>query len=120
MNISLERYRILNIFNISLQVKSIEIGVWCNGSTTDFGSVCPSSSLGTPTIFYLSIISMDAKEIGNTIKRKRKELGWSQSDLAEIAGTTYQTILRMEKGRHTTTESMLAVLKSLNISITIN
>ncbi|HIZ01334.1 MAG TPA: hypothetical protein H9819_03655, partial [Candidatus Bacteroides merdipullorum] len=22
---------------------------WCNGSTTDFGSVCPSSNLGSPT-----------------------------------------------------------------------
>ena len=25
------------------------IGLWCNGSTTDFGSVCLSSNLGSPT-----------------------------------------------------------------------
>ena len=25
------------------------IEVWCNGSTTDFGSACPSSNLGTST-----------------------------------------------------------------------
>ena len=25
------------------------IGLWCNGSTTGFGSVCPSSNLGSPT-----------------------------------------------------------------------
>ena len=24
-------------------------GLWCNGSTTGFGSVCPSSNLGSPT-----------------------------------------------------------------------
>ena len=25
------------------------IGLWCNGSTTDFGSVCLSSNLDSPT-----------------------------------------------------------------------
>ena len=25
------------------------IGLWCNGSTTGFGSVCPGSSPGSPT-----------------------------------------------------------------------
>ncbi len=25
------------------------IEIWCNGSTTDFGSVCPSSNLGIST-----------------------------------------------------------------------
>lgn len=26
-------------------------GIWCNGSTTDFGSVCMSSNLVVPTNF---------------------------------------------------------------------
>ena len=28
---------------------ALGIGLWCNGSTTDFGSACPSSNLGKPT-----------------------------------------------------------------------
>lgn len=26
------------------------IGLWCNGSTTGFGSVCPGSNPGSPTL----------------------------------------------------------------------
>ena len=29
--------------------KSIKFGLWCNGSTTGFGSVCPGSNPGNPT-----------------------------------------------------------------------
>ncbi len=29
--------------------ESMMFGLWCNGSTTGFGSVCPSSNLGSPT-----------------------------------------------------------------------
>ena len=39
--------------NEAFQGKHIMIGLWCNGSTTGFGSVCPSSNLGSPTIFNL-------------------------------------------------------------------
>ena len=30
-------------------------GLWCNGSTTGFGSVCPSSNLGSPTKKALTV-----------------------------------------------------------------
>ena len=30
--------------------RKLYLGLWCNGSTTDFGSVSPSSNLGSPTI----------------------------------------------------------------------
>ena len=29
--------------------KALMIGLWCNGSTTGFGSVCPGSNPGSPT-----------------------------------------------------------------------
>ncbi len=29
--------------------KIFRIGLWCNGSTTGFGSVCPGSNPGKPT-----------------------------------------------------------------------
>ncbi len=31
------------------QGKHIKFGLWCNGSTTGFGSVCPGSNPGSPT-----------------------------------------------------------------------
>ena len=31
-------------------VASLEIGLWCNGNTTDSGPVIPSSNLGSPTL----------------------------------------------------------------------
>ena len=31
------------------------IGLWCNGSTTGFGSVCPGSNPGSPTNYLLKI-----------------------------------------------------------------
>ena len=34
---------------IAFQGKRIKFGLWCNGSTTGFGSVCPGSNPGSPT-----------------------------------------------------------------------
>ena len=45
-------------------------GIWCNGSTTDFGSVCPSSNLGVPTILSFNKVIMEIKtkfNIGHTV-----------------------------------------------------
>ena len=32
-----------------LSKERVMIGLWCNGSTTGFGSVCPGSNPGNPT-----------------------------------------------------------------------
>ena len=34
---------------IAFQGKRMKFGLWCNGSTTGFGSVCPGSNPGSPT-----------------------------------------------------------------------
>lgn len=39
-----------------------------------------------------------SREIGERIKRRRRELGISQERLAEILGVTYQQVQRYEKG----------------------
>lgn len=39
-----------------------------------------------------------SREIGERIKRRRKELGISQERLAEILGVTYQQVQRYENG----------------------
>ena len=36
-------------YQCSTYVKIPSIVLWCNGSTSDFGSACPSSSLGRTT-----------------------------------------------------------------------
>ena len=51
-------------------------GLWCNGSTTGFGSVCPGSNPGSPTekiperqllgIFYFRFLSGIKKEMDLT------------------------------------------------------
>ncbi len=38
-----------SIFAPLFNRKCNKFGLWCNGSTTGFGSVCPSSNLGSPT-----------------------------------------------------------------------
>ena len=37
-------------------------GLWCNGSTTGFGSVCPSSNLGSPTFFKTFTVGIPLKQ----------------------------------------------------------
>ena len=37
------------IFAPHFERSAKQFGLWCNGSTTGFGSVCPSSNLGSPT-----------------------------------------------------------------------
>ena len=63
---------------------------------------------------------MNLKQLGILIKDERIKRGWSQSELADIAGMTYQTIIRLEKGRHTTSESLFAVLGALKLKVTID
>ena len=41
------------------------IGLWCNGSTTDFGSVCRSSNLLSPTINFDKWLFVIAYESNN-------------------------------------------------------
>ena len=39
-----------------------------------------------------------SREIGEKVKKKRRELGISQEELAEILGVTYQQVQRYENG----------------------
>jgi y4mF family transcriptional regulator len=42
---------------------------------------------------------MSFKGIGNAIKQRRKELGLLQSDLAEMAGVSVNTLYKIERGQ---------------------
>ena len=49
MGIYLEDKIKMHYLCIAFRGKHIMIGLWCNGSTTGFGSVCPGSNPGSPT-----------------------------------------------------------------------
>ena len=50
------------------------------------------------------------KEFGNLLKDRRKSLGINQSDLAEIAGISINTLYKIEKGQ---TNATLEVLEKI-------
>lgn len=62
---------------------------------------------------------MKEKEIGELIKKKRLELGLSQSMVGEKAGVTYQTIINIEKGSKSSLQSILNILDVLGMKIDI-
>lgn len=59
-----------------------------------------------------------SKEIGATIKKRRKELGHSQEQLAEKVGVSYQQIQRYENGSSMlNVENVQRIANVLNIPI---
>ena len=60
----------------------------------------------------------DRKFIGIRIKRRRRELGWTQEKLAEAIGVTYQQLQRYEGGKgHLNTDRLQALSNALDIPI---
>lgn len=62
---------------------------------------------------------MKEKEIGEWIRKKRLDLGLSQSMLAEKSDVTYQTIINVEKGNKASMRTILKILDSLDAKIQI-
>ncbi|MGI6781755.1 MAG: helix-turn-helix transcriptional regulator [Acholeplasmataceae bacterium] len=63
---------------------------------------------------------MDAKTIGNLVRKKRKELGLTQAYLAAVANTGVRFISDLENGKPTVElEKTLNVLKVLNINLEV-
>ncbi|GLQ87684.1 helix-turn-helix domain-containing protein [Dyella flagellata] len=50
------------------------------------------------------------REIGSRLRRQRMAFSWRQSDLAERAGVSVQTIKSVEKGEHVSYENLLRLL----------
>lgn len=68
---------------------------------------------------YINIFNMKEKEIGEWIRKKRLDLGLSQSMLAEKSDVTYQTIINVEKGNKASMRTILKILDSLDAKIEI-
>lgn len=60
------------------------------------------------------------KQIGNLVRRTRKKLGWSQTQLGEKAGLRQETISLIETGNPATKlETILSVLASLDLEFQV-
>jgi HTH-type transcriptional regulator/antitoxin HipB len=66
-------------------------------------------------------IKFRAKQIGEIIKRTRKNLGVTQADLALTSGTGLRFIVELERGKPTCQlEKTLTVLHTLGIRIELH
>jgi transcriptional regulator with XRE-family HTH domain len=60
-----------------------------------------------------------SREIGEAIKRRRKEIGLSQERLAEILDVSYQQVQRYENGTNKlNTENIQSIAAALSVPIT--
>ena len=58
---------------------------------------------------------MDLKNVGKNIQRVRNEMGFTQAELAEIAGFSVNHISRIETGNGTMSlDSLVAIANALN------
>lgn len=58
---------------------------------------------------------MDFKEIGQTIAKRRKELGWSQKELGDKIGAHNQTIVKIERGEIRFSKFLFSIETSLGL-----
>lgn len=66
-------------------------------------------------------LARSPEQIGNTIRRARKKIGMSQSELGERTGLRQATISQIEKGHAAAKlETVLAILSALDLEFQIN
>lgn len=53
---------------------------------------------------------------GNGLRRLREQRGWSQQQLAEVAGVSVRTVQRLETGGSATGETRMAVAAALDVA----
>ena len=64
---------------------------------------------------------MNAKEIGNIIKERRKHLGVNQQTLADLAGVGLNTLVAIERGDgNPQLNTLLTILDTLGLQMDIN
>lgn len=55
------------------------------------------------------------RELGRRLRRERLDRNVTQSDLAEAAGISRRTLVKLEQGEVTTLETLLGVLRGLKL-----
>lgn len=65
-----------------------------------------------------SLPIQDAKQLGELIRRRRRELGLTQTEVAEVADTNLRFLSELERGKPTARlENVLRVLATLGIEL---
>ena len=68
----------------------------------------------------MNALARDAKQIGNAIRRARKQRAWSQKALGDRAGFRQETISLIESGNPAAKiETLLALLAALDLEFQI-
>lgn len=68
-----------------------------------------------------NIAGMDKKELGNSLRERRKFLKITQEDLADISGISERALRSIEKGdKNPGLDSLLKICEVLGLSIDIN
>ena len=61
---------------------------------------------------------MDIKQMGSEIRERRKFLGITQTDLAEIAGISVRSLKAVESGKgNPTIRQVIAILQTLGLEL---
>ena len=64
---------------------------------------------------------MDLKQVGSTIKIRRKKLGINQQTLADLAGVAVNTIVAIERGEgNPQLSTLLTIFDTLGLQMDIN
>ena len=64
---------------------------------------------------------MDAKQIGNIIKERRKQLDVNQQTLSDLAGVGLNTLVAIERGEgNPQLSTLVTILDTLGLQIDIN
>lgn len=64
-------------------------------------------------MLYALVMGMDEMNLSDRVKQRRAELGMTQAQLAEKAGTTQQGIVSIESGRTKRPRNLLEIAKAL-------
>jgi transcriptional regulator with XRE-family HTH domain len=58
--------------------------------------------------------------LGDRVAKERQKRGWTQQELAERAGVRYETINRIENGKHTEPRVYVAVALAKALGTTVD
>ena len=98
---------------VKFSASKLPLSIMAN--TQVFGTWDSCSIQGGATRKYLGY----KMTIGEQVKQRRKELGYTQKQLAEISGVAWQTISSLERGKPATISTLAKIVKHLGMTINI-
>lgn len=61
----------------------------------------------------------DARELGQAVRAMRRARGWTQADLARIAGVSRPALIRLERGESVRVSTLMDVLTFLGARLRV-